>query len=145
MQTVGRAPSKVLARKFVNDTLLKETLMNRSIKLLSVMTLCMAFAANAHAVYSSSLAADFTDWCTAKQGQPATVCTCALDRAAQQIPATAMASFLAAPAGAATATVSSGVGLNAVQIVTACASNASPAAGAAIGAASAYGAGLLGK
>jgi len=113
--------------------------------MLSVMTLCMAFAANAHAAYSSSLAADFTDWCTAKQGQPASVCTCALDSAMQQIPAASLAAYLAAPEGAATTSVSASVGASAVQIVTTCASGASPATGAAIGAATALGAGLLGK
>lgn len=126
--------------------------MKRSIQGFAIAVMCLIFGATgawAQTSYPSALAADFTNWCTTKQGQPATVCSCALDRAVQQIPAVTLASYLAAPAGTAAATVSSGVGLTAVQIVTACASGASPATGAAVGAAvgaaSTLGSGLFGK
>ena len=75
--------------------------------------------------YGSDLGQKFTDWCSVSQGQPATVCSCAASKAAIEIPATAMASFLAAPEGSAAATVSAGVGATALQIVTTCATTAS--------------------
>ena len=75
--------------------------------------------------YGSDLTQGFTEWCSVTQGQPATVCSCAVSKAAIEIPATAMASFLAAPEGSATATVSAGVGATALQIVSTCAVTAS--------------------
>ena len=121
--------------------------MNRLLKTFTLSLAGFSFIASASAqtAYPAQLAADFTDWCSAKQGQSTSVCSCALDGVTTQIPAAAMASFLAAPEGAAMASVSSGAGLTAVQVVTTCASGASPAAGAAIGAAGALGAGLLGR
>lgn len=121
--------------------------MNRLTKgaVVCASVLTFALSASAQSSYPAQLASDFTNWCTAKQGQPATVCSCAVQNAAAQVPAAAMASFLAAPQGAAAATVTSGVGATAVQVVTSCAAGVSPTAGAAIGAAGALGAGLLGK
>lgn len=82
--------------------------------------------------YSSDLSQKFTQWCTTSQNQPATVCSCAVSKAAIEIPATAMASFLAAPAGSGTAMVGGSVGATALQIVTTCATTASGQAGSAL-------------
>ena len=112
---------------------------------IGVLFSTVALSAYAQSSYPAQLASDFTNWCTVQQGQPATVCSCAVENAATQIPAVAMASFLAAPEGAAAASVTSGVGATAAQVVTSCAAGVSPTAGAAIGAAGALGAGLLGK
>lgn len=114
--------------------------------MLSVLSLSLSPAAWAQTSYSSELVSTFTNWCTVTQGQPATVCSCALDKAVQQIPAAALASYLAAPTGAGGATATSSVGVSAVQIVTACASGSSAAGvGAAVGAATTLGSGLFGK
>ena len=70
--------------------------------------------------YSTDLSNQFTSWCTATQGQPQTVCSCAVNKAALEIPASALASFLNAPEGSAMAITASGVGATALQIVTTC-------------------------
>ena len=71
--------------------------------------------------YGTDIAGDFVEWCSVSQGQSATVCSCAVSKAAIEIPATAMASFLAAPEGAGAATVGAGIGATALQIVATCA------------------------
>ncbi len=70
--------------------------------------------------YPADLSNQFVSWCTTTQGQPETVCSCAVSKAALEIPTVAMASFLSAPEGSATALAASGVGATALQIVTTC-------------------------
>ncbi|MBC8269814.1 MAG: hypothetical protein H8E36_13785, partial [Rhodospirillaceae bacterium] len=71
----------------------------------------------AHALdaYPAELTNQFVAWCTGSQNQPETVCTCAVNKAALEIPAAAMASFLSATEGGGVASVSSGVGATSLQ------------------------------
>ena len=95
---------------------------------LSILALGLAMGLSGTAsaqTYGEATASKFTEWCTTTQGQPATVCSCALSKAAIEIPAATMSSFLAAPEGGAMATVGAGVGATALQIVATCAATAS--------------------
>ena len=67
--------------------------------------------------YPAELVSSFTGWCTG-EGYTAQICSCAVTKAPMEIPAAAMASYLAAAEGQGTATVSAGVGATAMQIVT---------------------------
>lgn len=78
-------------------------------------------AAHAIEAYPAELAQQFVGWCTGAQGQPQTVCSCAVQKAALEIPASAMASFLGAAEGGGMAATATGVGATALQIVTTCA------------------------
>lgn len=80
-----------------------------------------AAPASAIEAYPAALAQQFVGWCTGAQNQPQTVCSCALNKAALEIPASAMASFLGAAQGGAMAATATGVGATALQIVTTCA------------------------
>jgi len=85
--------------------------------------LLTALPARALESYPAELSTQFTSWCTQTQGQPQTVCSCALNKAALEIPASALASFLNASAGGGLAASAQGVGVTAVQIVTTCATS----------------------
>ena len=95
------------------------------------LTLACAFAvalpASAMALdasYPAELASQFTGWCSG-EGYTAQVCSCALTKSAAEIPASAMASYMAAAEGQATATMSAGVGATVVQIITTCSATSS--------------------
>mgnify|MGYP006995576878 FL=1 len=75
--------------------------------------------------YPAEVTSQFVSWCTGTQNQPETICSCAVNKAAMEIPATAMASFLSAAEGGATASMSQGVGATTLQIVTTCMRSAS--------------------
>ena len=83
-----------------------------------LLTASPAFALES---YPADLNNQFTSWCTETRGQPQTVCSCALNKAALEIPASALASFLNASAGGGLAASAQGVGVTAVQIVATCA------------------------
>lgn len=78
-----------------------------------------------HAVAASSypagLSEQFTSWCAGTQNQEPSVCSCALNKAPLEIPASALTSFLNAAPGSAMASVGQGVGAAAVQIIGTCA------------------------
>jgi len=78
--------------------------------------------------YIPNLQNSFVGWC-AGQSYSAKVCKCAVSQAAVQIPATAMASFLAAAdsqdQGQITAALSTSVGVSTVQILTTCSATSS--------------------
>lgn len=82
--------------------------------------------------YPAELSNQFVSWCTQAQGQPQTVCSCAVSKAAVQIPATAMASFLSAAEGGGMVNMTAGVGATSLQIVTTCAAGSGGEAGAAL-------------
>ena len=90
--------------------------------------------------YPSTVVSSFTGWCTG-EGYSASVCNCAVSKAAVEIPTVAMTSFLAAPEGSGTASVSVGVGATALQIISTCAAGSS-ATGSTI---KSLGSGLLGR
>jgi len=78
---------------------------------------------NAAGSYSARLVDQFVSWCTTSQNQPQTVCSCAVNKAAIEISASSMASFLNASSGNGMAAMSQGVGATALQIVTTCAAS----------------------
>ena len=92
----------------------------RKMMMIGAVVPVMAGQAWALDAYPSDVATGFTSWCTG-QSYSATVCSCAASKAAVEIPAVAMATFLAAPEGSGTASMTSGVGASALQIVTTCA------------------------
>ena len=105
------------------------------ISLISAATFAMLFsAAPAQALesYPAELSNQFVSWCTTDQNQPQTVCSCALNKAALEIPTTAIASFLSAADGGGLAMTTQGVGATTLQIVTTCAASDS-ATGTATG------------
>ena len=71
--------------------------------------------------YPTGVTEQFNSWCTGSQGQPQTVCSCAMTKAALEIPAAAMASFLSASAGSGMVATAQGVGTTTLQIIAACA------------------------
>ena len=73
--------------------------------------------------YPAGVTDQFLSWCTGAQNQPETVCSCAAKKAALEIPASAMASFLAAAEGGGMAATAKGVGATTVSIVTVCATS----------------------
>ncbi len=75
--------------------------------------------------YPAEVTNQFVSWCTGTQNQPETVCSCAVNKAALEIPAAAMASFLSAAEGGAATSMSQGVGATTLQIVTTCVTSAS--------------------
>lgn len=100
----------------------------RKIALGATLITAIPSFANALAGYSTELTDQFTGWCTG-EGYTAQVCGCAVSKAAVEIPAVAMASYLAAVEGQGTATVSTGVGATALQVVTTCAAMSSSGGG----------------
>ncbi|WP_139134959.1 hypothetical protein [Magnetovibrio blakemorei] len=98
--------------------------------------------------YPPALQNQFNGWCTG-QGYTAQICSCAVSKAAIEIPTVAMTSYLAAAEGSAAATVSTGVGATAVQIITTCSASTSggsvAGAAATAGAIGAAGASFFGK
>lgn len=91
------------------------------------VTVAVLVSAPVHALesYPKEITDQFMSWCARSQNQPQTVCTCAVNRAATEIPENAMVSFLAAPEGAGMATTGAGVSATILQIVTSCASSGS--------------------
>lgn len=94
--------------------------------------------------YPADLTSKFVSWCSTSQNQPQTVCSCAVNQAAVQIPAASLASFLSAAEGNGMTAVSQGTGVTALQIVTSCAAGSGGATGAAVGAAVGAATGMLG-
>lgn len=80
-----------------------------------------SFPAKAIDAYAPALTEQFVGWCTGTQNQPQTVCSCAVSKAALEIPASAMASFLSAAEGGGMMATAQGVGATALQIITTCA------------------------
>ncbi|MBL6932509.1 MAG: hypothetical protein ISR45_06125 [Rhodospirillales bacterium] len=72
--------------------------------------------------YPADVTDQFMSWCSRDQGQPQTICSCALGKAALEIPASAMASFLSAAEGGGMAATASGIGATTVSIFATCAS-----------------------
>lgn len=97
-----------------------------------VPTLLSSAQALALQAYPAELSSQFVSWCTQSQGQPQTVCSCAVNKAALEIPASAMASFLSAAEGGGMALMAQGVGATSVQIVTTCAASAGGTSGSAL-------------
>lgn len=120
----------------------------KSLALSAVMFTSLTSAAWALDGYPPALQDQFNGWCTG-QGYTAQICSCAVSKAAIEIPTVAMTSYLAAAEGSATATVSTGVGATAVQIITTCSASSSggsaATAAATAGAIGAAGASLFGK
>jgi hypothetical protein len=90
-----------------------------------VAALLVSQQARALDSYPAEVSNQFAAWCTGSQNQPETVCTCAINKAALEIPAAAMASFLSAAEGGGVASVSSGVGATTLQIITTCVTGSS--------------------
>ena len=59
------------------------------------LTVVSALPAHALDPYSEAQTAQFTDWCTGKPATSQSVCSCAVKRLAQTVPASALAAFLA--------------------------------------------------
>jgi len=95
-------------------------LINKTVTVSALIVSIAPLSAFALDSYPASLQDDFSGWCTG-QGYTASVCNCAVTKAAVEIPAVTMASFLAADKASVTATVSAGVGATALQIITTCA------------------------
>jgi len=93
-----------------------------------------AVPAQAFEGYPAQLTNQFVSWCSTSQNQPQTVCSCAVDQAAVQIPAASLVVFLNAAEGTGMAAVSKGAGVTALQIVTSCAASSGGTTGAAVGA-----------
>lgn len=74
--------------------------------------------------YPAEITDQFMSWCARDQNQPQTVCSCAVNKAALEIPASAMASFLAASEGGGMSSTMTGVGATAVSIVATCTTSA---------------------
>jgi len=87
------------------------------------VVLLSAASAQALESYPAGVTDQFVSWCTGTQNQPETVCSCAVKKAALEIPASAMASFLAAAEGGGMAATAKGVGATTVSIVTVCATS----------------------
>jgi hypothetical protein len=94
-----------------------------------VVVLLTSLQARALDAYPAEVTNQFVAWCTGTQDQPETVCTCAVNKAALEIPAAAMASFLSAAEDGGVASVSSGVGATSLQIITVCVTSSSPTGG----------------
>jgi hypothetical protein len=95
----------------------------RYFSILTVMAATVMFSAPLSALesYPAEIGNQFLSWCSRTQEQPQTVCSCALNKAALEIPASAMASFLSASEGTSMVFMSQGVGATTVQIVATCA------------------------
>lgn len=94
----------------------------KPLALAAIFSLGLSGAALALDGYPSSVVSSFTGWCTG-EGYTASVCNCAVSKAAVEIPVVAMTTFLAAPEGSASASVSAGVGGTALQIAATCAAS----------------------
>jgi len=70
--------------------------------------------------YPAEVSEQFMSWCSRTQDQPQSVCSCALNKAALEIPASALASFLNAAEGGGMSASTQGVGATALQIVGTC-------------------------
>lgn len=99
--------------------------MNKFVFSGALVAVMFAVPASAIEAYPAALAQQFVGWCTGERNQPQTVCSCAVSKAALEIPASAMASFLASAQGGAMAATATGVGATALQIVTTCAAGGS--------------------
>ena len=97
-----------------------------------VPALLSSASAQALQSYPAELSSQFVSWCTQAQGQPQTVCSCAVNKAALEIPAAAMASFLSAAEGGGVVSMTTGVGATSLQIVTTCAAGAGGGASSAL-------------
>ena len=87
----------------------------------AVATLLSSAPLQALEGYPSGVSDQFMSWCSRAQNQPPTVCSCAIDKATLEIPASAMASFLGSAEGGGVTSMSTSVGATAVSIIASCA------------------------
>jgi len=86
---------------------------------LAAALLCVT-PARAVEQYSTGITDQFLSWCTTDQGQPESVCSCAIRKAPIEIPAAAMASFLSASEGGGMASSAQGAAATSAQIIATC-------------------------
>lgn len=67
--------------------------------------------------YPTGMSDQFLSWCITDQGQPESVCSCAIRKAPIEIPAAAMASFLSDAEGGGMTSTTQGVASTSVQII----------------------------